>query len=437
MAYIRPSSAFLRSSYAGTGLQSDPGLAWRNLLVEHGERALSSKDNLNEKTKRSIIREIDKQFWQNINKVRVAGGGDTNYVLAKDDVGNWYVKSYQTSRERIFKSARNLALFGLGAKLDLNLLERIQLEEEFREKGSDLDSTKEQRLQELRQEQARAGTPKALSDVYEKFKTQYNASTEAAHEKLMGELDNSTLEDTKLGTRIIAAWDKYNDTVLNKYKDRLAADLRTHSDALRRRHSEMAKLNQEKGEDGKPLPVDVKTRRQATQVIDALRSIADFEAGLSATIPKVFASDLQKATNDEATVKSNYENQTKQREVLEANLAAIKAEFNNKRSAVSSLENWNKRKKTKKSLSSINKKKTKTKKIENQIKAAKKQEKELKSRWDAATANHDGLRRAEQATRTAVSQIAGKLFHEILGKRQQAVREYERAITYIGNIPSD
>ena len=41
-----------------------------------------------------ILGEIDKQFWQNINRVRVAGAGATNYVVAKDDIGNWYVKRY-------------------------------------------------------------------------------------------------------------------------------------------------------------------------------------------------------------------------------------------------------------------------------------------------------------------------------------------------------
>ena len=140
MAYIRPSSTFLRSSYAGTGLQSDPGLTWRNMLERHANRTLpllgANWKHNDRKARNSVIAEIDKQFWQNINKVRVAGGGNTNYVLAKDDIGNWYVKSYQTDREDIFKSARNLALFGVGAKLDLNLLERMKLEEEFQEEGS-------------------------------------------------------------------------------------------------------------------------------------------------------------------------------------------------------------------------------------------------------------------------------------------------------------
>ena len=437
MAYIRPSSAFLRSSYAGTGLQSDPGLAWRNMLVEHGKRALSSNNNLNAEPKNRVIKEIDKQFWQNINKVRVAGGGDTNYVLAKDDVGNWYVKSYQTNRESIFKSARNLALFGAGAKIDLNLLERMQLEEEFRDKGSGLDSAKEQRLQKLRQEQARAGTPKALSDVYEKFKTQYNASTEAAHEKLMGELDNSTPVNTKLGARIIAAWGKYNDTVLNKYKDRLAADLRTHSDALRRRHNEMDKLNQEKGEDGKPLPVDTKARRQANQVIDVLRSIRDFKASLLSAITKVFASGLQMAKNEAATAKSKYEKKKTERENLETDLEKVITEYENKRSAVSSFENLKEEDQDKKIAEFNRQEEDEKKKIEEQIKASNDQEKELKSRWDADTAKHAALLRAEEAAKTVVSKIAGKLFSEVLKNRQQAVREYERAIVYIGNIPSD
>ena len=160
MAFIRPSSVFLRSSYAGTGLQDDPGLAWRNMLKEHAERAWRHEKE--ESTSR-VIAETDKQFWQNINKVRVDGGGNTNYVLAKDDVGNWYVKSYSTDRRAIFQSARNLALFGVGAALDLNLMERMVLEQEFQEKGSGLDGAKKQRLNELRREQAKAGTPAALS----------------------------------------------------------------------------------------------------------------------------------------------------------------------------------------------------------------------------------------------------------------------------------
>jgi hypothetical protein len=50
-----------------------------------------------------------------VNKVRVAGAGDVNYAIAKDDVGNWYVKAYETDPQRIFKSMRNMATFSMGS----------------------------------------------------------------------------------------------------------------------------------------------------------------------------------------------------------------------------------------------------------------------------------------------------------------------------------
>ena len=443
MAYIRPSSAFLRSSYASTGLQSNPGLAWRNMLEEHGERALSSKDNLNAETKNRVIKEIDKQFWQNINKVRVAGGGDTNYVLAKDDVGNWYVKSYQTNRESIFKSARNLALFGAGARLDLNLLERMELEEQFREQGSSLDSAKEQRLHELRQEQARAGTPKALSDVYEKFKTQYNASTEAAHAKLMSALapSGTSTNDTKLGNRIIEAWNANGDAVIKKeHRDRLAADLRIQSDALLRRYKEMADLQKEKKEkdnDEQPSSKDTMARKQATQIIDTMRSIADFEAGMMSAVTREFSSALNIADVNKATTKASYEKQKMERESLEIELTAAKTEFENKRSTVLSIEKLEQADKDKTIDGLRKEEEIRIKSLENQIKTSKSSEGDLKQAWDKAVAERNAVRRAVLIAKTVVSQIAGKLFREILEERQQAVREYERAITYIGNIPSD
>ena len=63
------------------------------------------------------LQQLDKQNWQNINTIRVAGGGNTNYVVAKDDIGNWYVKNYSADPKDIIKSAQGLALFGAGPGL--------------------------------------------------------------------------------------------------------------------------------------------------------------------------------------------------------------------------------------------------------------------------------------------------------------------------------
>ncbi len=121
MIYMRPSSAYLRSSFPSTSLQGDPGLSWSNMLQQHMYRQLPFFAELtggfgNKRHEREIKAEIDKQYWQNINTVRVAGGGLTNYVIVKDDVGNWYVKGYSSDPEDIINSATTVATFGLGQK---------------------------------------------------------------------------------------------------------------------------------------------------------------------------------------------------------------------------------------------------------------------------------------------------------------------------------
>jgi hypothetical protein len=59
-----------------------------------------------------------------VNQVRVSGAGRTNYAIAKDDVGNWYVKSYSSNPEDIIKSAKNLAMFSAGNAMGANFLAR-------------------------------------------------------------------------------------------------------------------------------------------------------------------------------------------------------------------------------------------------------------------------------------------------------------------------
>lgn len=124
MIHIRPASAYLRDSYPATVLQPDPAAGvWTNMLRQHLGRQIPFADLAQTQSDEAIVRgTIDKQFWQRINQVRVAGAGRTNYVVAKDDVGNWYVKTYSADPQDIIKSAKNLALFSAGPALGANFL---------------------------------------------------------------------------------------------------------------------------------------------------------------------------------------------------------------------------------------------------------------------------------------------------------------------------
>lgn len=119
MVYIRPASFYLRNSYPATVLQADPSFGiWRNMLTDQALRQLPFYGFVRGQEEAATInRTIDKQFWQNVNQVRLAGAGNTNYAIAKDDVGNWYVKSYSTEVDDIIRSAKNLALFAAGPSL--------------------------------------------------------------------------------------------------------------------------------------------------------------------------------------------------------------------------------------------------------------------------------------------------------------------------------
>jgi hypothetical protein len=126
LIHIRPAATFLRNSYPASVLQSDPTAGvWRNMLTDHGKRQLPFYDfflGLEEEAK--INKTIDKQFWQRVNQVRVAGAGRTNYAIAKDDVGNWYVKDYGSNPTDIIRSAQSLAMFAAGPAMGANLLAR-------------------------------------------------------------------------------------------------------------------------------------------------------------------------------------------------------------------------------------------------------------------------------------------------------------------------
>lgn len=147
MVFLRPSSSYLRSVFASTSTQDDPKLGWRNLLndqvlaIGSHFRSLGQQDV--KRSARETKAELDKAFWQNINTVRVNGASGTNFVVAKDDVGNWYVKSMGTDPSAMVKAAKNLALFNLGGTFNTNLLRVSELRETVADKtASEPDRTR-------------------------------------------------------------------------------------------------------------------------------------------------------------------------------------------------------------------------------------------------------------------------------------------------------
>ena len=134
MVYIRPPGAYLRTSFAATNLQGDPGLSWQNMLQGQAKRSLPWYEGfkkLEEGSEGQIKAEIDKRFWQNINSVRVSGTGRTDFVLVKDDIGNWYVKGVSGNPKDVYSAAQSLTLFGMGGKIGTNLLLRRNLERDL------------------------------------------------------------------------------------------------------------------------------------------------------------------------------------------------------------------------------------------------------------------------------------------------------------------
>lgn len=142
MVHIISPAAFLRSSYPISSLQAGTTVSWENMLARHSVRQTpflggqfeQIASGVSEEDAK-IIKDLDRQNWQNINRVRVAGGGFTNYVMVKDDIGNWYVKSYVGDPEPIIEGAKALTLFGASQRLGADLLEQDRVRQQALDKG--------------------------------------------------------------------------------------------------------------------------------------------------------------------------------------------------------------------------------------------------------------------------------------------------------------
>ena len=156
--FLRPASEYLRSVYSAPALQGDPSDFQRNMLNDYLDvlRPRFLPDDAGNALAEAR-KNIERLHWQTINTVRLAGGGSTNYVLAKDDVGNWYVKTYEADPEAVIKSAQSLALFNYGRRIDVDLLRKLKLQREL-----DDPKTDGSRRQEIRSDLKDAGKSESL-----------------------------------------------------------------------------------------------------------------------------------------------------------------------------------------------------------------------------------------------------------------------------------
>lgn len=267
MIYIRPSSAYLRTSFPSTSLQEDPNLAWDNMLLKQGLRNLPFSSELRDildptvKQDRSLTSELDKQYWQNINRVRVSGAGFTNQALVKDDVGNWYVKQYYGDTEDIAKSAKNLALFSLGTKMPIDLARELS-------DGSDQKGDSEN-LKSL----------PTLQKVLEKHRDANKTHTNEVHAKL--ERLHTKEGKSELQESIIVAWDgvdgiKTNSSFRTSLHEALRAEIREWDKAALALKS---KVDQDRGQ----------------AIVKDVRALSRLDKMLSARIGELQHPELLKA----------------------------------------------------------------------------------------------------------------------------------------------
>jgi hypothetical protein len=182
-AYLRPSSDYLKNVYSATTLQDGTPAEDRNMLREW-TRNLGRTFNppTFDVATAQAKEKVERLYWQNINSVKLNGGGSVNYVLAKDDIGNWYVKAYSTDPSSIFKSAQGLALFNTGGRLGVNLLRRTELQRRLDDKNTS-EADKLRIDKELSSNSPDANA--ALLKVRDRYRARYVVAADTASEALL------------------------------------------------------------------------------------------------------------------------------------------------------------------------------------------------------------------------------------------------------------
>ncbi len=284
MSFIRPAFSYLRNSFPSTSLQADASIEWKNMLLENTVKSLPFADTdwfKDSKTKNRlrINQEIDKQYWQNINRVKLTGGGNTNYVVAKDDLGNWYVKNYSADPKDIIKSAKNLAMFGMGPGLGTNLLSDIPDTGGSVPGTTGLGDQADGAAQQVQGQQAM--TPRTpLERQYVKSKKKYDDQSKDA-------LKEIKLIMASLKSDIENSWDK-NKEVDSDAMEKIKTTLGTASD------TQLKEVEKKAGEDEIPI---------GEEINKTLKAIKYFKKDLESRINQLNETEETKKANLEKAKK--------------------------------------------------------------------------------------------------------------------------------------
>lgn len=190
--YLRHAAAYLRNAYPAPDLQATP-LHMQSRILGTAWQIPASR--------RKTAEQLDKQFWQSVNQIRLSGTGSTNYTLIKDDIGNWQVKAYEGDTRQLMQSLANLARFatqaGLSPAAVAGAAELSVLVDKVRG-GKALGEDERKRMKELTAERAGASVQlRRLADSIEVAIAQgreLNADLRGALAKtLTGEPDRNAL----------------------------------------------------------------------------------------------------------------------------------------------------------------------------------------------------------------------------------------------------
>ncbi len=388
MVYLRPSGAYLRNSYPSTSLQPSPGIRWFNMVDAHGQRGIPflgkwmvNPDEID------LIESIDKQFWQNINSVRLAGGGNTNYVVAKDDIGNWYVKAYAANPEPIIESAKNLALFSLGPKLNANLLGRVKAQEKKVEKAAAVQNNSTGQNDSTggstpASEENNKPEPAPFEKLLDKYEAKYSKETESDK----GEVETLLKDDgSAIKGLITNAWE-VNDDIKNtaSFLTDLDGKLsKTATEILNPAYKEITNKQVEKSDGFKILTAVNDIKRFHYVLIQRVRDMHVTDA------PRIAHENADKALKEKQVELDNYDETGKNATTIESDKTAIK--------------------------------------------------KEIKKRKEAEEETRAPLKQAENAEKAAVreaTRVVRDILNKYVVKRKEAIAQYKTAIMFMGDATS-
>ncbi len=282
MIYIRPPAAYIRTSYPATSLQADPGIQWDNMLGKHALRSVPFAPQIrdmfdkNGEKAAEAVTEIDKQFWQNINSVRVAGGGNTNYALVKDDIGNWYVKGYSADPKPIIKAAQSLAMFNFGSQL-----------------GMDLNSVRPHAATEAEAPSGAPTVPGATNDPAEAGK----GSLERTFDLYVQNYDNRTTQD-RLQLAAELKDDVLSERLARAFQARVDSSEGLDDDAKSGYQEALSAARTGLRTAGETLGGRSLTTNQGSRIIAALHAVRRFHTDLSRELREA---ELSSAFQDDAT----------------------------------------------------------------------------------------------------------------------------------------